>query len=41
VAHEVAKSFAESEFDKFKVLEDKKLISDFDKFLLLENEMKR
>ena len=40
VAHEVAKSFAESEFEKFKILEDKKYVSDFDRFILLENEAK-
>jgi hypothetical protein len=36
VTHEVAKSFTESEFEKFKVLEDKKYISNFDKFILLK-----
>jgi len=36
VTHEVAKSFAEKEFEKFNILEDKKYISDFDRFLLLE-----
>jgi hypothetical protein len=41
VAHEVAKSFAESEFEKFNILENKKYISDFDKFILLENETKK
>jgi hypothetical protein len=41
VTHEIAKSFAEKEFEKFKILEDKKYISDFDKFILLENETKK
>jgi len=39
VTHEVAKSFAEKEFKKFKIMEDKKYISDFDKFILLEKEI--
>jgi hypothetical protein len=31
---EVAKSFAESEFEKYKIIQDKKYISDFDKIIL-------
>ena len=34
VKAEIAKSFAESEFEKYKVIQDKKYISDFDKIVL-------
>ena len=34
VSAEVAKSFAESEFDKYKVIQDRKYISDFDRLML-------
>lgn len=30
---EIAKSFAENEYEKYRVIQDKKLESDFDKFL--------
>ena len=33
VTHEIAKSFAESEFDKFRIIQDKLYKSDFDKLL--------
>ena len=33
VTHEIAKSFAESEFDKFRIVQDKLYESDFDKLL--------
>ena len=36
VTHEIAKSFAESEFSKYRVIQDKNYLSDFDK-LLVEN----
>lgn len=35
VSHEIAKAFAESEFEKYRVLQDKEYQSDFDR--LLEN----
>ena len=34
VSAEVAKSFAESEFDKYKVIQDRKYVSDFDRLML-------
>ncbi|MCL2341805.1 MAG: virulence RhuM family protein [Firmicutes bacterium] len=33
ISNEQAKDFAENEFDKYKVLQDKKYISDFDKVI--------
>ena len=33
VSVEIAKSFAESEFEKYRILQDKLFKSDFDKFL--------
>ena len=36
VTHEIAKAFAESEFEKYRVIQDRLYESDFDKFLLLE-----
>jgi hypothetical protein len=33
ITHEIAKSFAESEFEKYRVIQDKTYISDFDKLL--------
>jgi hypothetical protein len=33
VTHEIAKAFAESEFEKFRVIQDKSYLSDFDKLL--------
>lgn len=41
VTHEIAKAFAESEYEKFRLIQDKNYKSDFDNFLLdLENEAK-
>ncbi|WP_346907104.1 virulence RhuM family protein [Faecalicatena orotica] len=34
VTHEIAKAFAENEFDKFRKIRDKEYVSDFDKLLL-------
>ena len=36
VTHEIAKSFAESEFEKYRVVQDRLFESDFDRFLALE-----
>ena len=33
VSHEVAKAFSESEFEKYRVIQDKKYRSDFDRLL--------
>jgi hypothetical protein len=33
VTHEIAKAFAESEFEKFRVIQDKTYKSDFDKLV--------
>jgi hypothetical protein len=33
VTHEIAKSFAESEFEKYRVIEDKNYVSDFDRLI--------
>ena len=33
VTHEIAKAFAESEFEKYRVIQDKTYKSDFDRFL--------
>ena len=40
VAHEIAKSFAESEFEKCRIIQDKFFESDFDQFLQLEENVK-
>ena len=41
VTHEIAKAFAENEYEKFRLIQDKNYKSDFDNFLLdLENEAK-
>lgn len=37
VSHEIAKAFAESEFEKYRVLQDKTYQSDFDMFAQLED----
>lgn len=39
VSHEIAKAFAESEFEKYRILQDKLFKSDFDQFLLLEQQI--
>lgn len=36
VTHEIAKSFAESQFEKYRIVQDKLFQSDFDRFLALE-----
>jgi hypothetical protein len=41
VTHEIAKSFAESEFEKYRIVQDRLFESDFDKFSRLENEVKQ
>jgi len=38
VTHEIAKAFAESEFEKYRIVQDKLFESDFDRFLALEDE---
>lgn len=39
VTHEIAKAFAESEFEKYRVVQDQLFESDFDRFLALEEEV--
>lgn len=41
VTHEIAKAFAESEFEKYRVVQDRLFESDFDRFLTLEKEVER
>lgn len=38
VTHEIAKAFAESEFEKYRIVQDRLFESDFDRFLALEEE---
>ena len=38
VTAELAKQHAESEFEKYRIIQDQLYLSDFDKFLLLEEE---
>jgi len=40
VTHEIAKSFAESEFEKYRIIQDQLYESDYDRFLALENRVK-
>ncbi len=40
VTHEIAKSFAESEFEKYRIIQDRLYESDFDRFMLLEQKAK-
>lgn len=40
VTHEIAKAFAESEFEKYRVIQDRLYESDFDRFMSLEQEVK-
>ena len=40
VTAEIAKSFAETEFEKYRIKQDRLFESDFDRFLSLENEIK-
>ena len=37
VTHEIAKSFAESEFEKYRIVQDQLYQSDYDRFAILEN----
>ena len=41
VTHEIAKAFAESEFEKYRVVQDRLFESDFERFLTLEKEAER
>lgn len=41
VTHEIAKAFVESEFEKYRVVQDRLFESDFDRFLTLEKEAER
>lgn len=41
VTHEIAKAFAESEFEKYRIVQDRLFESDFDRFLALEEEMEK
>ena len=40
VTHEIAKAFAESEFEKYRIIQDRLYESDFDRFVLLEEKTK-
>jgi hypothetical protein len=40
ISHEQAKLHAETEFEKYRIIQDKRFQSDFDRFLLLETEVK-
>ena len=39
VTHEIAKAFAESEFEKYRIVQDRLFESDFDRFLALEDKL--
>ena len=41
VTHEIAKDFAESEFEKYRIVQDRMFESDFDHFLALEEQAER
>lgn len=41
VTAELAKQHTESEFEKYRIIQDQLYISDFDKFLLLEEEINK
>ena len=41
VTHEIAKAFAESEFEKYRIVQDRMFESDFDRFLALEDEAEK
>ena len=41
VTHEMAKAFAESEFEKYRIVQDRMFESDFDHFLALEEQAER
>lgn len=39
ISHEIAKTFAESEFEKYRIVQDRLFESDFDQFIALEQEV--
>ena len=41
VTHEIAKSFAESQFEKYRIVQDKLFQSDFDRFLELTEDAEK
>ena len=41
ISHKIACDKAESEFEKYRIIQDQLYISDFDKFLLLEEEVNK
>lgn len=41
MTHEIAKAFAESEFEKYRIVQDRMFESDFDYFLALEEQAER
>lgn len=41
VTAELAKKYVESEFDKYRIIQDRLYISDFDRFILLEEEVNK
>jgi hypothetical protein len=41
ISHEQAKLHAKTEFEKYRVVQDRLFQSDFDNFLLLENDVKQ
>ena len=41
VTHEIAKAFAESEFEQYRIVQDRMFESDFDRFLALEEEAEK
>ncbi|MCL2326977.1 MAG: virulence RhuM family protein [Bacteroidetes bacterium] len=41
ITHEIAKSFAESEFEKYRIIQDQLFESDYDKFIRLETQVKQ
>ena len=41
VTHEIAKAFAESEFEKYRIVQDRLFESDFDRFLALEEKVEK
>ena len=41
ITHEIAMMHAETEFEKYRIIQDRLYISDFDRFIELENELKK
>jgi hypothetical protein len=41
ITHELAKAFAESEFEKYRIVQDRLFTSDFDYFTEIETDIKR